>query len=399
MARTSKANKSPGQLRSNARERRTAPRRTAGGKTNPHSAAAKPPSVTQRETHSRAGNILLETRLSKEQQLELFRWMVLNREFDNKISLLYRRGLVIGAAFSSLGQEASSCASAYAVEKDDIIAPMIRNAGATLVKGLPPRDFLANYMYRVNSPTGGRDGNTHMGDLRYGIIAPISMLGASIALCSGYVLAARMKGEQRVALTWIGEGSTSTGEFHEDVNFAAVMKAPLVVIIENNQYAYSTPTSQQCAAERFADKAVGYGIKGAVTIDGNDANAVYEQTREAVERARAGEGTQMFEVLTFRRKGHAEHDPAKYVPEEVVKYWEERDPLLRYGAYLKELGWMDDDGIAALTEEVKAEIEAAEEWVMQQPKPDPATVAQAVYAPERHPAHEDDAFLYERKYR
>jgi TPP-dependent pyruvate/acetoin dehydrogenase alpha subunit len=151
--------------------------------------------------------------------------------------------LVIGAAFSSLGQEASSCASAYAVEQDDIIAPMIRNAGSTLVKGLPPRDFLANYMYRTNSPTGGRDGNTHMGDLRYGIIAPISMLGASIALCSGYVLAARMKGQKRVALTWIGEGSTSTGEFHEDVNFAAVMKAPLVVIIENNQYAYSTPTS------------------------------------------------------------------------------------------------------------------------------------------------------------
>lgn len=360
---------------------------------------AKAKSKGKKQTHSNAGEILLETRLSKEQQLELFRLMVLNREFDNKISLLYRRGLVIGAAFSSLGQEASSCASAFAVEKDDIIAPMIRNAGATLVKGLPPRDFLANYMYRTNSPTGGRDGNTHMGDLRYGIIAPISMLGASIALCSGYVLAARMRGEKRVALTWIGEGSTSTGEFHEDVNFAAVMKAPLVVIIENNQYAYSTPTSQQCAAERFADKAIGYGIKHAVTIDGNDANAVYEATRDAVDRARAGEGAQMFEVLTFRRKGHAEHDPAKYVPEDVIKYWEARDPLLRYGAYLKEMGWIDDDGISEMTEKIKADIEAAEEWVMQQPKPDPATVTQGVYAPERHPAHEDDEFLYERKYR
>ena len=361
--------------------------------------AKTPAKVTRTETHSQAGGILLETRLTREQQLELFRWMVLNREFDNKISLLYRRGLVIGAAFSSLGQEATSCASTFAVEKDDIIAPMIRNAGSTLVKGLPPRDFLANYMYRINSPTGGRDGNTHMGDLRYGIIAPISMLGCSIALASGFVLAARMKGQERVALTWIGEGSTSTGEFHEDVNFAAVMKAPLVVIIENNQYAYSTPTSQQCAAERFSDKAIGYGIKHSVTIDGNDANAVYETSKDAVDRARAGQGTQLFEVLTFRRKGHAEHDPAKYVPKDVLEHWEKNDPLQRYGAYLKELGYIDDDGIHEMTEKIRADIEAAEEWVMQQPKPDPATVLQGVYADQRHPAHMDDEFLYDRKYR
>lgn len=361
--------------------------------------SALPPKVVKTETHSHAGGILLNTRLTREQQLDLFRWMIVNREFDNKISLLYRRGLVIGAAFSSLGQEAASCASTYTLEKDDIIGPMIRNAGSTLVKGLPPRDFLANYMYRTNSPTGGRDGNTHMGDLRYGIIAPVSMLGCSIALCSGFVLAARLKGQKRVALTWIGEGSTSTGEFHEDVNFAAVMKAPLVVIIENNQYAYSTPTSSQCLAERFSDKAAGYGIKHAVTIDGNDANQVYETTRDAVDRARAGEGTQLFEVLTFRRKGHAEHDPAKYVPKEIVEYWETRDPLLRYGAYLKEMGWIDDAGINDMTEKVRAEIEAAEEWVMQQPKPDPKTVMQGVYAPQRHPAHMDDAHLYEKKYR
>ncbi len=347
---------------------------------------------------SSEGEITLNTRLTKEQQLELHRWMVLNREFDNKISLLYRRGLVIGAAFSSLGQEATSCASAYALEKQDIIAPMIRNAGATLVRGLPPRDFLANYMYRTNSPTGGRDGNTHMGDLRYGIIAPISMLGASIALCSGYVLAARQKGEKRVALTWIGEGSTSTGEFHEDVNFAAVMRAPLVVIIENNQYAYSTPTKNQCLAERFSDKAVGYGIKNSVTIDGNDPIAVYETTKDAVDRARAGEGTQMFEVLTYRRKGHAEHDPAKYVPKEIQEYWTGRDPLMRFEAYLKELGYADDAGLAKVYEDIRAGIELDEEWVMKQPKPDPATFMQGVYAPEKHPAHENDDFLYGRKY-
>lgn len=352
-----------------------------------------------KKTHSKAGDILLETSLSKKKQLEIFRWMITNREFDNKISLLYRRGLVIGAAFSSLGQEASSCASAYALRDGDIIAPMIRNAGATLVRGFPIRDFLGNYMYRTNSPTGGRDGNTHAGDLRYGVIAPISMLGASIAIASGFALAAKMKGEKRVAMSWIGEGSTSTGEFHEDVNFAAVRKAPFVLIIENNQYAYSTPASAQCLAEKYSDKGIGYGIENCITVDGNDANQVYETTKAAVEYARSGKGMQMFELLTYRRKGHAEHDPAKYVPKDVHEYWVSRDPIVRYSAYLQELGYINEAGIAEMTEEIKAEIEAAEEWVMAQPKPDPATVTQGVYSSERHPAHEDDDFLYERKYR
>jgi TPP-dependent pyruvate/acetoin dehydrogenase alpha subunit len=175
------------------------------------------------------------------------------------------------------------------------------------------------------------------------------------------------------------------------------MKAPLVVIIENNQYAYSTPSKNQCLAEKFSDKGIGYGIKHSVTIDGNDPIAVYETTKAAVDRARAGEGTQLFEVLTYRRKGHAEHDPAKYVPKDIQQYWEARDPLTRYEAYLKEAGYADDASIAKVYEEIRAGIEADEEWVMKQPKPDPATVMQGVYAPEKHPAHENDEFLA-RKY-
>ena len=340
-----------------------------------------------------------KTSLSKDEQIELYRWMVLNRTFDDKISLLYRRGLVIGAAFSSLGQEATSCAAAYALEKDDIIGPMIRNSGSLLVKGLPPRDFLANYMFRVNSPTGGRDGNTHMGDLRYGIIAPISMLGCSIALSSGYVLAARQRGEKRVALTWIGEGSTSTGEFHEDINFAAVAKAPMVIIIENNQYAYSTPNEKQCLAKQFSDKGAGYGINDAVTIDGNDALEVYEHTKKAVDAARAGKGTKLIEAITFRRKGHAEHDPAQYVPKEIIEEWENNDPLARFEAYLLDASYLNESQIDEMKAECKAEVEDAEEWVNAQPQPDPSTVAQGVFADQPHPAHEDDEFLYKRRYR
>lgn len=333
------------------------------------------------------------TSLSKERQLELFRWMALNRAFDDKLSLLYKRSLIVGAAFSSLGQEACSCASTFALEERDIIAPMIRNAGSILVKGLHARDFLANYMFRVNAPTGGRDGNTHMGDLRHGVIAPISMLGCSIAVCSGFVLAARMRGEKRVALTWIGEGATSNGEFHEDVNMAAVMKAPMVLIIENNQYAYSTPVEQQCAAKTFAAKGAGYGVDS-VVIDGNDAIEVYETTKAAVERARRGEGFQMFEALTFRRKGHAEHDAAEYVPGGLKAYWETRDPMARFERHLLEHGYATEARIAELWASCRQEVEDAEVWVNQQGKPDASTVMQGVYAPERHPAHMDDEFLY-----
>lgn len=357
-----------------------------GGDAHPPSAASDVPAIQA------------ETSLTGEQQLELFRWMCLNRAFDDKLSLLYRRNLVIGAAFSSLGQEATSCASTYALEKHDVIAPMIRNAGSILVKGLPARDFLANYMFRVNAPTGGRDGNTHMGDLRYGIIAPISMLGCSIALCSGYVMAARMRGEKRVALTWIGEGATSNGEFHEDVNMAAVMKAPMVLIIENNQYAYSTTVEKQCAAKSFADKGPGYGIES-FTVDGNDAIAVYEATKRCIEKARNGEGMQMFEALTFRRKGHAEHDAAEYVPQEIKDYWAKRDPIDRFVRHLLEHKLATQGEIDDIWASVRQEVEEAEVWVNQQGRPDPATVAQGVYAPERHPAHEEDGWLYERQWR
>ena len=353
----------------------------------------------KKQTHSKEGDILLETRLTKKQQLELFRWMILNREFDDKISKLFRRGLIVGASFGCLGQEASSCASAYALQDGDCIAPMIRNAGATLIRGVPLKIFLSNYMFRITAPTGGRDGNTHFGDLRYGVFAPISHLGCGLPVISGYVLAARMRGEKRVGLSWIGEGTSSTGEFHEAINFAAVRKSPLVVILENNQVAYSTPREMQSLVKNFADKGIGYGLENCVTVDGNDANQVYETTLDAVARARAGEGTQLFEVLTYRRKGHAEHDGAKYRSQELHDYWVSRDPIDRYGKYLRELGWIDEDGIEQLHLNARKELDDAEDWAAAQPKPDPATVTDAVYAEQRHPAHLDDEFLYGQRYR
>jgi len=228
--------------------------------------------------------------LSKQQHLELYYWMQLNRKLEDLLTNLFRQNKIVGGLYSSLGQEAISVGTTYALEKRDWIAPMIRNVGAVLVKGFRPRDILMQYMAKADSPTGGKDGTAHFGDLvERRVVAPISMLGDLIPVMTGIGIAARYLGRDEVALTWIGEGGSSTGVFHEGLNFAAVQKAPLVLVLENNLWAYSTPSYLQTAVEDFADKAKGYGIPG-VIVDGNDVLAVYAVTKGAVDRARRGDG-------------------------------------------------------------------------------------------------------------
>ncbi|MFQ5770525.1 MAG: thiamine pyrophosphate-dependent dehydrogenase E1 component subunit alpha, partial [bacterium] len=213
--------------------------------------------------------------LPKVRLLELYYFMLLNRALDERITTLYRQGKFLGGAFVSRGQEATSVGSAYALEKGDVIGPMIRNAGAILVRGVTPNEFLANYLGKKTGPTRGKDGNSHFGDLKRGIFAPVSMLGVLIPVCAGAALAFKMKKQPNVALTWIGDGGASVGDFHEGLNFAAVMKLPFVLILENNGYAYSTPIEKQTLLEDFVVKAQGYGIPGE-KVDGNDVLAVYE---------------------------------------------------------------------------------------------------------------------------
>jgi pyruvate dehydrogenase E1 component alpha subunit/2-oxoisovalerate dehydrogenase E1 component alpha subunit len=199
--------------------------------------------------------------LSKQQHLELYYWMQLNRRLEDLLTRLFRQNKVVGGLYSSLGQEGISIGTAYALEKRDWIAPMIRNVGAVLVKGFRPRDVLMQYMAKSDSPTGGKDGTAHFGDLyEHHVISPISMLGDLIPVMAGVGMAARYLGRREVTLTWIGEGGSSTGVFHEGLNFAAVQKAPLVLVLENNLWAYSTPSYLQSAVEDFAEKARGYGI-------------------------------------------------------------------------------------------------------------------------------------------
>ena len=275
-----------------------------------------------------------ETALTKEQLLEMYRFLKLTRMFDEKTVVLKRQAKLTGGVFTSLGQEATAVGTAFALSEQDFIAPLIRDIGACFVKGILPRTIFAQYLGKANAPSRATDVQFHFADLEKGFVGPISHLGDMIPVMTGVLLAARMKKENRVAVAYLGEGASSTGAFHDGVNFAAVQKLPLITIIENNGYAYSTPTRLQTAAVNFVDKAVGYGIKG-LSVDGNDIVACYEVMKEAVEYARGGGGSVLIEAHTYRRKGHAEHDNQSYVPEGEIEFWaKNNDPIDRYERFL-----------------------------------------------------------------
>jgi TPP-dependent pyruvate/acetoin dehydrogenase alpha subunit len=326
--------------------------------------------------------------LTREQKLELYRYMRLNRVVEERLVNLYRQGKVVGGLYRSLGQEATSVGTAYALSRGDIVGPLIRNLGVVLVMGYSPRDVMTQYMARATSPSGGKDCNLHFGRPERGVISPISMLGALVPVMAGIALAGRMQKKRLVAMTWIGDGGTSTGAFHEGINFAAVQKLPLVVVAENNGWAYSTPFKKQTAAKSLVDKAAAYGIPG-VQLDGNDVFAVYGAARQAVDLARGGGGPTLLESLTYRMKGHAEHDAQAYVPKEELEEWRRKDPLDRCARILVDSSVATAEELAAIdravSEEIDREVEAAEK----SPLPSPEDATRNVYArgiPDAEPA-------------
>lgn len=318
--------------------------------------------------------------LSRAQLLDLYYWMRLTRTLEERLVALYRQTKVVGGLFRSLGQEADAVGSCYALEKGDVMSPLIRNMGAMLVKGATPVEILKQYMARGDSPTRGRELNIHFGDLERGFIGQISPLGDMVPVMAGVTLTFKMRKEARVGLVYVGDGATSTGAFHEGFNLAAVQRCPLVVIVENNGYAYSTPTAKQTAARQFVDKAIGYGVPGE-QADGNDVLAVYSVTKRAVDRARAGGGVTLIELMTYRRKGHAEHDNQSYVPQGEIERWErENDPVGRYMKRLvEEFGFKPAD-LDGVEHRVRAEIDSATEEAEQSPVPEPLDALEGVYA-------------------
>jgi TPP-dependent pyruvate/acetoin dehydrogenase alpha subunit len=318
--------------------------------------------------------------LSKQQCIEIYRFMLLNRRMEIGLENLYKQGKVVGGVYFGLGQEACSCASAYALDKDDWFAPMIRNQGALLVRGFRASDTMMQYMAKADSPTKGRDGTSHFGDIeKRNMVSPISMLGDLIPVLSGVALGARLQGRNVAALTWIGDGGQSTGVTYEGINFAAVQNLGLVLIVESNLWAYSTPSEMQYRVKDLAERAIGYGIPG-VIVDGTDACQVYDAAREAVERAHRGEGPTLIEAKMMRMKGHAIHDAAAYVPKPMFEFWKKRDPIARFENYLvKEKKWLTAKENAELISEVERVIEAEREIAVNSPMPTPESAEGGVF--------------------
>jgi pyruvate dehydrogenase E1 component alpha subunit/2-oxoisovalerate dehydrogenase E1 component alpha subunit len=328
--------------------------------------------------------------LGPEQLLELYRYIRLTRSLEERLVTLFRQSKVVGGLFRSLGQEGESVASAYALRRrddgtGDLLSPLIRNLGSMLVMGARPVEVLRQYMAKGNAPAAGKELNIHFTDFRRGFLGQISPLGDMVPVMAGVTLTFRQRGEDRVGMVYLGDGATSTGAFHEGINLAAVQRCPLVVIVENNGYAYSTPISAQTAAASLADKAAGYGV-AAERVDGNDVLAVHGAARRAVERARAGEGVTLIEVLTYRRLGHAQHDNQSYQPADEIERWAaENDPLERYVATLTENRWAGPGELARIDEEIAREIEEAVEEAEASPMPEPEGALEGVYAGARAP--------------
>jgi pyruvate dehydrogenase E1 component alpha subunit/2-oxoisovalerate dehydrogenase E1 component alpha subunit len=320
--------------------------------------------------------------LSREQLLEIDYYLRLTRTLEERLVALFRQAKVIGGLYRSLGQEGESVAAAYALDfkQGDVVQPLIRNLGAILVAGAKPVDIIKQYMAKGDSPTRGRELNIHFGHpARDGFIGQISMLGDMIPVMAGIALAGRMQKKSLVALGFIGDGGSSTGAFYEGMNFASVQRLPMVVVIEDNAYAYSTPIEKQTAARTLADKAYAFGCN-AETVDGNDVFAVHRAAKRAIDHARAGGGVTLLEVKTFRMKGHAEHDNQSYVPVEIIDEWRGRDPIERYEQTLIENKIATAEDFEEMQKRVRAEVDEATDEAERSPMPRGEEAARGLFA-------------------
>jgi TPP-dependent pyruvate/acetoin dehydrogenase alpha subunit len=314
--------------------------------------------------------------LTPDDRVALLRFMLLMRGIEARAMTLYRQGKVPGSFYDGFGQEAVSVGAAFAMAAADRLCILHRDLGAHLVRGVTPDRIFAQYMGRAGGITKGRDGNVHFGDKDLGCVGMVSMLPDMMLVATGMAMAFKLREERRCAITWFGDGSTSRGDFHEALNWAGVQRLPVIFVLENNQFAYSTPTTAQFAVEPVR-RAEAYGMPGE-SVDGNDVEAMFDAVRRARERALAGDGPTLIEAVTMRMHGHAAHDDMKYVPSELVATWQARDPIDRQVARVRELG-VDVDALRA---EVDEAIEIAVQAALTSPMPDPATARDGVFADE-----------------
>jgi pyruvate dehydrogenase E1 component alpha subunit len=322
---------------------------------------------------------VIANEIKRDDLRQMYYYLRLTRAVEDRITALYRQGRIVGGVYTSHGMEAIAVGYASALERDDVIAPFHRDMGAFLIRGFTTGEVLAQYLGKRTGPTKGKDGNVHMGDLRRGVFGFVSHLADNLPLAAGAALAFKMRGESRVAFAGTGDGGTSRGDFHEAMNLAAVRRLPVVFFCNNNQYAYSTPLRLQMAIPNVVDRAKAYGMPGEI-VDGNDVAEVYLAAKHAIARARAGEGPTFLEFKTMRMHGHSEHDPAKYVPRELLEEWKKKDPILKAEQLLKQLGYGEEAYLQEVVERVKKEVEAGLEFAEQSPLPEGPEVLEGVYA-------------------
>lgn len=316
--------------------------------------------------------------LEREDRANLYRFMAMMRAAEERAITLYRQGKVPGSFYDGCGQEAISVGSSYVLGPRDRMCILHRDLGAHFVRGVTPDRYLANYMGRSGGPTGGRDGNMHFGDRELGCVGMVSMLPDMALVAAGMALKFKLRGEQRVAMTYFGEGSTANGQWHEAMNFAGIYGLPIVFVLENNQFAYSTPNELEFVVDPV-ERAGAYGFPG-IKVDGNDVEAVFEAARAAAERARSGEGPTLIECVTMRMHGHGAHDDMSYVPPEMFEEWSRRDPIERYGERLVAEHGFSADEIESLRADVKAYVDECAQKALDSPMPDPATATDGVFA-------------------
>ena len=306
-----------------------------------------------------------------ERFVEAFRWMVLARILEDKLRSLYRGGMIVGGVYLGSGQEAVSAACGMFLKKGDVFGPLIRDQAGRSAFGEPLLDPVRTYLGSVKGPMRGRDGNIHRGRPSENQLAMISHLGAMIPVMVGKLMAKRMKGEKDfVGLTTLGEGGMQTGACHEGLNIAAVEQVPLVVVVTNNHWAYSTPNDREFACANLVDRAIGYGYEGH-KIDGTDLNQCLEVIETAVKRARAGRPPQLVVAEVLRLSGHGEHDDASYVPQEMKGQPFAQDPVARTEKFILENGLLDAEALKQMRAETAKQVDDAVATAQQEDPPQP----------------------------
>lgn len=301
------------------------------------------------------------------------------RAFEDRMHAMYRSGDLLGSYYSGNWHEAIGVGVMAAMRFEDYFAPLHRDVGAHLMRGMPPEQIMGSFMGKAIAPTGGRDGTLHYGRLDLNTYNPPSHIPANYPVATGMAFAAKYRGEDRVAVAMCGDGSTSRADFHEAVNIAGALQLPCIFVIQNNQYAYSTPLALQTHSLNFAVKGVAYGIPG-IKVDGTDVIAVYDAATEAIARARAGGGPTLLEAVTMRMHGHAEHDSADYVPSEMREEWAQKDPVALYEKRLIEAGIISEDEATKVREDARQWAIDARKVALAAPMPDPGSIEEGVYA-------------------